>query len=129
MEETGRGWLGNVSVAETQNGLAVGVVGGRGGGRTALVPFDTPLYAASIDFGDTIRTIDGQPASIAAWNAISAKRPGDRVTFGIVRRDGAAVTRQVTLRQDPTALQIVPVDSPTPAQREFQQRWLASGVR
>src|SRR5262245_56372770 len=67
--EAGRGWIGTVNASETPNGLAVGVGGGTrgGGGRPSPVPFNTPLYEAGIDGGDTIKTIDGQPATIAAW--------------------------------------------------------------
>src|SRR6185436_10868887 len=72
MAPAGRAWMGNVAVSETQNGLAVGVGGLNQGGppRPSPTPFDTPLYEAGIDSGDTIVTIDGQRATSAAWNSL-----------------------------------------------------------
>jgi predicted metalloprotease with PDZ domain len=132
-----RGWLGNVSMSETPGGLAVGAGGGgRGGGagRLALVPFNTPLYDAGIDTGDTITTIDGQPATMSAWEAIGSKKPGEQVALGVMRRGGATVTRTITLKPDPTAPQVVPVESLpgrtlTPAQKSFRDAWLATRVK
>jgi predicted metalloprotease with PDZ domain len=131
-----RGWIGNVSVAETPEGLAVGVSGsGRGGGgRATPVPFGTPLYKAGIDMGDTIKTIDGQPATAAAWTAIAAKKPGDSVTLVVLRRGGTAVTKTITLERDPTIQKVVasetlPGGSITAAQRAFRDAWLATRVR
>ncbi len=134
--DTGRGWLGNVSMAETPGGLAVGIAGGRGGGngRLSPVPLGTPLYEAGIDSGDVITTIDGQSATAAAWSAIAQKKPGDRVTLVVARRGGATVTRTATVRQDPTIQQIVSMDTIpggalTAAQKVFRDRWLATGVK
>jgi predicted metalloprotease with PDZ domain len=129
-----RGWIGNVNVSETPNGLAVGVGGGRGGGRSSPVPFNTPLYDAGIDSGDVIRTIEGQQATTAAWGAIGNRKPGDQVTLGIVRRDGSTVSKNVTLRRDPSALQVVPIESQpggtlSDAQKTFRDAWLSSKVR
>ena len=139
MAETGRGWAGNVTMGEGPGGLTVGMAaagagGGRGGGgRPSAVPFNTPLYEAGIDSGDVIATIDGQPATAAAWAGISSRKPGERVTVVVMRRDGAMVTRAITLRQDPTAQQVVPVESLpggalTDAQRTFREAWLATRI-
>jgi C-terminal processing protease CtpA/Prc len=91
------------------------------------VPFGTPLYEAGVDFDDVITQIDGQPATQAAWNALSQRKPGDSVTFALRRRDGQMVTTKATLAEDPRIL-VVPVEaaglSPTPAQRAFRQAWL-----
>jgi predicted metalloprotease with PDZ domain len=129
--DTGQGWIGGVNVAETPNGLTVGVIPvGRGGmARPSPVPFNTPLYEAGIDAGDTIRTIDGQPATLALWNAIAGRSPGDRITMVVVRRGGANVTKQVIVRQDPTIRQIVPVDNPSEAQKKFRDSWLSTKVK
>ncbi len=130
MADQGRGWIGNVPVAETPQGLAVGVGGGRGGGgRPNPVPLNTPLYNAGIDSGDIIKSIDGQPATAASWNAIGNRKPGETVTLAVLRRGGASVTKTVTLGQDPTAQQVVSMDNMTPAQKAFRDAWLASKVR
>lgn len=128
-----KGWLGNVNMGEAPNGLAVGGAGGRGGLRPSPVPFNTPLYDAAIDAGDTIQTIDGQPATIAAWNAIGKKKPGEQVTLVVIRRGGAIVTKAITLKQDPT-VQVVPTESVegrtlTDAQKAFRDAWLATRVK
>jgi predicted metalloprotease with PDZ domain len=134
----GVGWLGNVGVQEDQDGLTVGSgggSGGRGGGPAVPVPFNTPLYAAGVDEGDVIATIDGQPATMAAWNGIAQKKPGDRVTLGVIRRDGAKVTKTATVAQDP-ALQFVAIETPaagsatlTDAQKAFRASWLGTKIR
>jgi predicted metalloprotease with PDZ domain len=129
MANPGKAWAGNVAMNETGEGLEIGT-GGRGRGRQ-LVPFDTPLYEAGVDSGDIIRSIDGQRATMAAWNAVLSKRPGDQVTLVIVRRDGASVTKRLTLRPDPSAQQIVPNEelpggSLSEAQKAFRSPWLSS---
>jgi predicted metalloprotease with PDZ domain len=128
----GVGWIGPPGVLETPDGLEVGT--GRGGAGFP-VPFNTPLYAAGVDEGDLIATIDGQPATMAAWTGISQKKPGATVTLGVVRRDGARVTKTATVAQDP-ALQIVGIDTPaaggatlTDAQRAFRTSWLGTRVK
>lgn len=123
MADASRGWLGNVAVSETGNGLAVGI---SGGGRPSLVPFNTPLYEAGIDYGDNIRSIDGQPATSAVWAGISRKKPGDKVSLVVMRRGGATVTRTVTLRADPTAQAVVPLENLTRAQQTFRDAWLST---
>ena len=93
-------------MSDTPDGLAVGVGGGGrggGGGRTSQVPFNTPIYDAGIDSGDIIKTIDGQPATMATWTAIGNKKPGEQVTLVVMRRGGAMVTKTITLKQDPSA--------------------------
>jgi predicted metalloprotease with PDZ domain len=130
MAAPGQGWLGNVPLSETANGLAVGVVGQNGGipSRPFPVPFKTPLYDAGVDSGDTIKTIDGQPATSARWNAIAGKKPGDSVKLVVMRRGGEIITRTITVIQDPTARRIVAMENPSPAQKTFRDSWLATKV-
>jgi predicted metalloprotease with PDZ domain len=131
MAPDGRGWLGDVPVSETGDGLLVGVGGRNTGGpvRPTPVPFNTPLYDAGIDSGDTIRTIDGQSATMAAWSAIGNKKPGDQVTIGVMRRGGEMITKKVTLKQDPTARQVTTVQNLSPIQKAFRDSWLASAIK
>jgi predicted metalloprotease with PDZ domain len=128
-------WIGNVPVSETQGGLAVGVSGGGrggGGGRVSVVPFNTPLYAAGIDEGDVIVSIDDKPATTALWQDISNRKPGDKVTFAVRRHDGAMVTTTATLVADP-AISIQSADANggtlTDAQKAFRDAWLSSRVK
>jgi len=130
MAPNGKGWIGNIPVRESPDGLAVG----GGGARPSPIPFDTPVYDAGIDSGDVIRTIDGQPATMAAWNAIAARKPGEKVSVGVRRRDGSLVAKTITVKQDPTAQQIVPVETfqqgpgLTPSQKAFRDAWLSTKV-
>ncbi len=132
MAPAGRGWIGNVRVAETAEGLLVGSSANRGG-PPSPVPFNTPVYDAGIDLGDIIRTIDGQPATIVEWNAISSKKPGEQVRVTVERRGGAVANKTITVKQDPTAQQVVPVESQggtlTAAQKAFRDAWLGSKVK
>jgi predicted metalloprotease with PDZ domain len=123
----GRGWVGNILVDEADGGLVVG--GSAPSPR--LVPFGTPAYDAGLDTGDVIVTLDGQPATMAAWSAVEAKTPGDRVAMTIRRRDGRTEAVIVTLGEDPRLL-ISPreLDAPlTEAQRRFRSAWLGSRVQ
>jgi predicted metalloprotease with PDZ domain len=140
MANSGKGWIGNVPVSENAEGLAVGVGGGgRGGGRggaarTQQVPFNTPVYDAGIDSGDTIKMIDGKPATAEAWSALSNRKPGDQVTLVVMRRDGTEVTKTLTVRQDPTAQAIVanetlPGGTLTSEQKAFRDAWLSTRVK
>jgi len=118
------GWTG-VQVQAGPGGLTVG--GGRFGGT--LVPFGTPAYEAGIEDGDVIRSIDGQPASLEAWNRLRQKKPGEAVALVIVHRGDVQRTTTLTLKADP-ALQTVDLgDSMTAEQRAFRQAWLGTKVR
>jgi predicted metalloprotease with PDZ domain len=113
-----------VALTENGNGLLVG------GTTGALVPFNTPAYAAGLDAGDHIVSIDGQPATRAGWEALRRGVPGDRHTFVIERRNGHRVTTMLTLGDDP-ALRIVPLETRAPLsaqQRAFREAWLSSRI-
>jgi predicted metalloprotease with PDZ domain len=121
----GRGWPGDLALAESGNGLLVG------GATAQLVPFNSPAYAAGLDAGDHIVTIDGRPATRAGWEALRRGAPGDRHVLTVERRDGRRVTTTLTLADDP-ALRIVPIESRRPltdAERTFRDAWLGSRTR
>jgi len=120
-----RGWIGvsGQQMVGSSEGLAVGAPDRSG--SVSVVPFGTPLYDAGVDEGDVITTIDGAPATIALWTAISQKKPGDKVMLGVKRRDGAVVQALVTLKSDPT-LQSTLVENPTDAQKKFRDAWLGT---
>jgi predicted metalloprotease with PDZ domain len=125
----GRGWAGDVRLAEESGGLRVG--GSLFGGRPAVVPYGTPAYEAGLDLGDRIVAIDDQPATMARWSGLTGQPPGTRVRLTVERRDGARVTLSLTLRQNP-ALQVLAnedLGAPlTEAQRAFRARWLDGEV-
>jgi predicted metalloprotease with PDZ domain len=126
-----RGWAGNVQVQTAPGGLLVGMGGGRGGGAGIKTPvaFNAPLYKAGVDFGDTITTIDGQPATMDNWAALSAKAAGTQVKLGILRRGGLTAGGTMTLEADPT-LQIVDLGANmSDAQKAFREAWLSSKSR
>jgi len=114
----GGAWIG-VNVQSSPLGLVV---------TGELTSFGTPAYAAGVERDDLIKSIDGRPASLEAWNSLLAKPPGSAVTLTLVHRGG--VTRSVTLTtaEDP-ALQIVDLGSRmTPQQRQFRESWLTSQI-
>ena len=123
-----RGWIGALRVQQVSGGLLVGV---SPSGGTLPVPFGTPAYGAGIDAGDVITTIDGRPATAAAWSALSSRAPGDRVAIVLRRRDGRVVDTTATLAADP-ALEITDIERTggglTAAQRAFRQAWLGTRV-
>ena len=124
-----RGWMGAFGLQQVSGGLLVGM---SPSGGTLPVPFGTPAYAAGIDAGDVIATIDGKPATASAWAALSSRAPGDRIAIVLRRRDGRVVNTTATLAADP-ALQIADIERTggalTPAQRAFRQAWLGTRVQ
>lgn len=127
------GWAGNVSVQAVNGGLMVGISGGRGGGPVTKTPtaFNSPIYKAGVDFGDIIATIDGQPATMDSWAALTTKPAGTSVRLGITRRGGLAATGTLVLEADPS-LAIVDLAANggaiTDAQKSFRDAWLGSKV-
>jgi predicted metalloprotease with PDZ domain len=86
------------------------------------------LYNAGIDSGDTIKTIDGQPATPATWRALANKRPSENVTLGVLRRGGETIQRTITLKEDPT-VRVVAMQNPSAAQKAFRDSWLAAKAK
>lgn len=91
---------------------------------------DTPVYVAGLDRGDELLSFDGVviTGSTRLEEAVQRRRPGDKVRLSI-RRRGVAQELTLTVGEDPH-LQLVPVEQtgrqPSPAEREFRQRWLGS---
>ena len=128
----GRGWAGSVPVQTVNGGLLVGMGSVRGSATKTPVPFDSPLYKAGVDFSDTITSIDGQPATMDSWAALTAKAPGTQVKLGIMRRGGLMATGTLTLEADP-GLTVVDLAAGggtlTDAQKVFREAWLGSKVK
>lgn len=104
---------------------------GRGTGATlADAPrANTPAYAAGLDLGDEIRSLDGTriTAPDAVDTVLRRHRPGDVVTVDFVDRAGQSHTSRLTLGEDP-AFELVTVESTgralTPAQSALRAAWL-----
>jgi predicted metalloprotease with PDZ domain len=115
-------WPGNVQVAANSGTLTV----------INLVAFGTPAYDAGLDQSDVITAIDGQPATMAVWNALRQKKVGDTVTLAVTHRGGVTRTRTMTLRADPS-LTVEPVEAGggtlSSAQRAFRDDWLGTKVK
>jgi predicted metalloprotease with PDZ domain len=124
-----RAWAGDVPVLDAGGTLVVGVTAD---GARVPVPFDTPLYRAGIDEGDRIVSIDGRPATAAAWAALATRAPGDAVSLVVARRDGHRDTTRLVLERDPDVL-VTAIDAGggrlTPEQARFRSQWLASRTK
>jgi len=111
----GRAWLGDLRL-ESRTGVRV----------ATLVAPSWPIYRAGVDQDDEIQQIDGQ--RVAGDNDVTAAlqrhKPGDQVAIVFKDRSGASKTASVTLGEDPH-IEVV-VSDPTPVQRAFRDRWLAS---
>ncbi|HEX8393158.1 MAG TPA: PDZ domain-containing protein [Longimicrobium sp.] len=118
--QAGRPWLG-AQLADAQGG------GVRIGGYTT---HGGSLYAAGVDAGDVIRSVDGQPvANAAAMQALlQGKRAGETLQVEVVSR-GTTRTMPVALVENP-ALEAVPYEAAgmqlTPEMRAFRASWLGS---
>ena len=121
--QAGRPWLGAVlQTAEDSSGVAIN-------GYPAATG---SLYAAGMDRGDVIVSLDGQPTRTgdALAARMAERRAGDVATVEFVQR-GERKTARVTLVENP-ALEAVPYESAgmqvTPRMRAFREAWLASRV-
>jgi predicted metalloprotease with PDZ domain len=116
------GWVGRVQVQEGGGGITV----------TGLVPFGTPAYDAGLDTGDVVTTIAGDPATAAAWNGLSRRKPGDTVPITIRRRDGKTEGKTLAIKADPS-LVVEAVENGggelTAAQKAMREAWLGSKVK
>ena len=90
--EPGRPWLGDIQFDSRGDGARVG----------AVVPSNSPVYAAGIDQDDTLTRIGGEhigsPEAVGA--ALGRHRPGERVTIAYVDRTGTSKTANVVLEEN-----------------------------
>jgi predicted metalloprotease with PDZ domain len=115
----GRPWLG------------IGLDDGDGGVEITASVVGGPTYAAGLDRGDRILSVDGQAVATAdAASALFASHhPGDVVQLQVQSRGAAPRAVSVHLAEDP-ALQVVPNEAAgvplTDAMRALRQAWLGS---
>ncbi len=117
----GRAWMGDLRL-DSQSGRIVELVAPR-----------TPAYAAGLEQDDVITAIDGKPVATAQHiqEVLRAHKPGDQIRVAFTRRSGPA-TATIALEEDPE-LEALPLEAaggtPTPEQKAFRDRWLASQQR
>jgi predicted metalloprotease with PDZ domain len=97
----------------------------------SLVAFGTPAFAAGLENGDVITSVDGVAFTTLAA-ALKNRKPGDAVGVEFRRPSGAVVKSTITLAEDP-ALQAVTVESSggtlSPEQKAFRTAWVGSKVK
>lgn len=90
----------------------------------------TPIYAAGMDRGDRLLTIDGREASSATvlGEVLAARRPGDTVPIAFESR-GQRLSANLGLSESPR-VEVLAMEeagqTPTAAQLAFRSRWLGS---
>jgi predicted metalloprotease with PDZ domain len=123
------GWIGNVQVAPTDGGLTINPPQGN---SINPIAFGTPAYEAGLEYGDVITTIDGQPATVESFAALSRRKPGESSTLVLRRRGNQTATTTVTLKPNP-ALAVIDVETAgatlTPAQKAFREAWLGTKLK
>ena len=84
-------------------GVYVGTPSNRTGARIAQVKAGSPAADAGLEAGDVVTAFDGDKIAAAddLTAAVSAKKPGDKVSITYVR-NGATKTAQVTLGNRPS---------------------------
>ncbi len=102
---------------------------GEGARIGAIVPSNSPAYAAGIDQDDTLVQIAGERVGSpdAVNTALSRHRPGERVPIVFIDRTETTRNASVVLAEDPH-VDVVTAESAgaalTPAQRALRDRWL-----
>lgn len=121
----GAGSLGAVQLGFEPGGARV---------RNAVVASD-PLYAAGVERGDLLVSIDGESIAAAAeWQRLTAdRRPGSSAELVFVRNAGGERMAVRVLFAADTRVEIVPIEAtggaPSEAQQAFRADWLGSAVR
>jgi predicted metalloprotease with PDZ domain len=115
----GRAWWGELELELRSGGI-----------RLAEAPaIGTPIYAAGLDAGDELKTIDGTriASSEDAFGVLRRRRPGDTIPVVYADRAGTDRKTELVLGEDPR-VELVTIESTggvfTPEQRTFRQRWL-----
>jgi predicted metalloprotease with PDZ domain len=115
----GSAWWGDVRIEPRNGRMAI----------AALVPANSPAYAAGLEQDDELRQIDGVPLTSFSdlSNVFARRKPGDRLSVTYVDRTGAEKVTTVVVAEDPH-LEVVPNETEgialSPAQRLFRERWL-----
>jgi predicted metalloprotease with PDZ domain len=116
----GRAWIGPVTLEFND-----------GAGRISSPTVEgTPAYAAGLDRGDELLTLDGVAVSAPGRleEAVQRRKPGDRVRAA-VRRRGVVSEATIAIEEDPR-LHVVPTEQAgrqlTAAERSFRDAWLGS---
>ena len=117
----GRAFAGQVSLQPAGSAVRVG----------GLVPWESPLYKAGVAQDDQLVNLGGVDlTSPNAWDdALSKRKPGERVALRFVRRSGETVNTTITLEEDPR-VDVVLIEKSggilTDDQRRFRDSWLGS---
>jgi predicted metalloprotease with PDZ domain len=99
----------------------------KGGVLESPVLVTSPLYAAGLEQGDVLLTIDGQRATQrSVLAALTNRKPGEKLEIEFEQHNNTR-TATVTLAEDPT-LSVVTFEEAgktvTKAIRDFRQSWL-----
>ena len=99
----------------------------KGGVLDSPVLVTSPLYAAGLEQGDVLLTINGQRATErSVLAALTNRKPGEELEIEFEQHNNSK-TATVTLAEDPT-LSVVPFEEAgkpvTKAIRDFRQSWL-----
>ena len=94
----------------------------------------TPAYEAGLEQGDQITEVDGKGVTSLqqVMEAFGTRKPGDTVAVAFKRRNGAAQTTKIVLKEDPALEAVLLEDTggtPTAAQKTFRDAWLGSQRR
>ena len=117
----GAAWLGDVAFSAEAGRVVVS--------STALV--GQPLYAAGLERGDTLLTLDGRPvaSSVGIDSILGRHKPGDTVEVSF-RSRGIPLSARLVLKENPRMELVLPEnEAETPVKitaLENRRRWLAS---
>ena len=89
----------------------------------------TPAYSQGVNFDDQIVALDGMRMTLDTWDArLSEKRPGDRITLTIFRRDKLRTIEIKLGGRVVVPYRIVPVATPSTDQQRLYQGWLGAAL-
>ena len=97
----------------------------------SLVPFGSPAFAAGLEQGDVITSVDGVAFTTLAA-ALKDRKPGDKLAIEFRRPSGVVVKGTLALIEDP-GLQAATIESTggtlTAEQKAFRESWVGPKYR
>lgn len=101
------------------------------GGKTLIQTVETgsPAEQAGLNPGDELLALNGVRVTADKWSdRLNPYAPGTAIQLSVFQQDELFTTTAVLAEPRPKQYQIVPVDTPTPAQQQAFQGWLGDDL-
>lgn len=95
-----------------------------GGDSVRTVRADGPAFAAGVQVGDELETVNGEELEDGLDELLEETKPGKTLTLGLTRRGQPREIQVVTMARPVRSWTLEHVEDPTPLQRAVYESWL-----